>query len=283
MEVLIVGAGAMGTWFGEAIADDPSVDATLAFADVDENAAERAAETVGGTTADLEGTTTYDAVCVAVPMGRVEASIERHARRAERAVLDVTGVMTTPLEAMAAYADDLERVSLHPLFAPERAPGSIATVRAREGPVTDSLLSALESAGNRLVETTPEEHDQAMESVQAAAHAAILSFALAAERVPEGFQTPIYDDLERLATYVTGGSSRVYADVQRTFDGADAVAEAARAIADADGEAFESLYDEAADRWSGRDRLEDGKTDVQNDGETSVQNDAESANGGDRE
>ncbi|WP_312909327.1 prephenate dehydrogenase [Natronosalvus caseinilyticus] len=275
MEVLIVGAGAMGTWFGEAIADDPSIDAALTFADVDEDAAERAAETVGGTTADLEGTTTYEAVCVAVPMRHVEESIERHARRAERAVLDVTGVMATPLEAMAAYADDLERASLHPLFAPERAPGSIATVRAREGPVTDSLLSALESAGNRLVETTAEEHDWAMESVQAAAHAAILSFALAAERVPEGFQTPIYDELERLATYVTGGSPRVYADVQRTFDGADAVAEAARAIAEADDEAFESLYDEAAERWSAREGVDDGETDVQNA--------SRSANGGERE
>ncbi|MFC7215297.1 prephenate dehydrogenase [Saliphagus sp. GCM10025334] len=283
MEVLIVGAGAMGTWFGEAIADDPSVDATLAFADVDEDAAERAAKTVGGTTADLEGTTTHEAVCVAVPMRHVEESIERHARRAERAVLDVTGVMATPLEAMAAYADELEQASLHPLFAPERAPGSIATVRARRGPVTDSLLSALESAGNRLVETTAEEHDRAMESVQAAAHAAILSFALAAERVPEGFQTPVYDDLERLATYVTGGSPRVYADVQRTFDGADAVAEAARAIAEADDEAFEALYDEAAGRWSDRDRLDDGETGVQDDGETIDQDVTENANGGERE
>ncbi|USZ73260.1 prephenate dehydrogenase [Natronosalvus halobius] len=283
MEVLIVGAGAMGTWFGEAIADDPSVDAMVAFADVDEDAAERAAETVAGTTADLDGATTYDAVCVAVPMGRVEASIEQHAKRAERAILDVTGVMATPLEAMAAHADDLERASLHPLFAPERAPGSIATVRAREGPVTDSLLSALESAGNRLVETTPEEHDRAMGSVQAAAHAAILSFALAAERVPEGFQTPIYDDIERLATYVTGGSPHVYADIQRTFDGADAVAEAARAIADADDEAFEALYDEATERWSARERLDDGETDVQDDGETIDQDGVESVNGGDCE
>ncbi|NKE35625.1 prephenate dehydrogenase, partial [Natronococcus sp. JC468] len=61
MDVLIVGAGAMGTWFGEA------VDADVAFADVDPAAAAAAADAVGGEAVPLGGDATYDVVCIAVP------------------------------------------------------------------------------------------------------------------------------------------------------------------------------------------------------------------------
>ncbi|MDF9745357.1 prephenate dehydrogenase/arogenate dehydrogenase family protein [Natrinema salsiterrestre] len=249
MDVLIVGAGSMGTWFGEA------VDARVTFADVDREVAAAAAERVEGDVTDLEAGTTYDIVCLAVPMTRVTDAIAEQAARAERAVVDVSGVMEPAIEAMRRHAPDLERVSLHPLFAPERAPGSIAVVRDRSGPVTDELLAALESRGNELLETTAADHDEAMESVQAAAHAAVLSFALAAESVPDGFETPIYDGLRQLVRQVTGGTPRVYADIQETYDGAEAVADAAAAIAAADADELESLYREATAGW--RDRGDD--------------------------
>ncbi|WP_246999386.1 prephenate dehydrogenase/arogenate dehydrogenase family protein [Halosolutus gelatinilyticus] len=243
MEVLIVGAGSMGTWFGGA------VDADVTFADVDRDAASAAAEAVGGDVADLDGSDRYDVVCVAVPMAHVVDAIAAHAGRAERAVVDVSGVMGAPLDAMAEHAPELETASLHPLFAPERAPGSIAVVRDEPGPATESILEALSARRNDLVETTAPEHDEAMETVQAATHAAVLSFALAAESVPEGFETPIYAELRRLAETMTEGTPRVYTDIQRTFDGADAVAAAAAAIADADADELETMYREAAAKW----------------------------------
>ena len=246
MEVLIVGAGAMGRWFAEA------VDAAVAFADVDEGAATDAAEEVGGRAVPLESDERFDAVCLAVPMTGIEAAVAAHATQAETAILDVSGVMGPALEAMAEHAPGAERVSLHPLFAPERAPGSIAVVRDQGGETTEELLSALEASGNEVVETTATEHDEAMESVQAAAHAAVLSFALAADSVPAGFETPIYEELRSLAEQVTEGTPRVYADIQETFEGAEAVAEAADRLAEADPEGFESLYREAEDRWQGQ-------------------------------
>jgi len=243
MDVLIVGAGSMGTWFGNA------VDARVAFADIDGDAAAAVADAVGGDVAALEGATTYDIVCLAVPMTHVTDAIATQAPRAERAIVDVSGVMEPALAAMERHAPDVERVSLHPLFAPERAPGSIAAVCNRSGPVTDELLATLEARGNELLETTATEHDEAMETVQAATHAAVLSFALAAESVPEGFETPIYETMGRLATQVTAGTPRVYADIQATFDGADAVADAAAEIAAADSDDLETLYQEAAANW----------------------------------
>ncbi|RKD97548.1 NAD(P)-binding domain-containing protein [Halopiger aswanensis] len=262
MDVLIVGAGSMGAWFGRA------VDAAVAFADVDPDAAAAAADAVeGAEVAPLapdgaDASDDYDVVCLAVPMAHVTDAIATHASRAERAVVDVSGVMEPALEAMAEHAPDLERASLHPLFAPERAPGSIAVVRDAGGPTVDEVLAGLEERGNELIETTASEHDEAMETVQAATHAAVLSFALAAEPVPEGFETPIYEGLATLTEQMTEGTPRVYADIQTAFDGADAVAEAAASIAAADPDEFESLYREAAATWQTQDRAQNGDADA---------------------
>ena len=242
MEVLVVGAGAMGRWFADA------VDAAAAFADVDRDAATAAAEATGGRAVPLDGGETFDAVCIAVPISAGEAAIAEHAPRAERALVDVTGVMGGPVAAMSERAPDRERLSLHPMFAPANAPGNVAMVRDAAGPVTDALVADLRAAGNDLYETTPEEHDEAMETVQASAHAAVLAFALAADDVPEGLATPVYEDLRAVVDQVTGNEPQVYAEIQSAFDGADAVAEAAARLADADGDAFEALYREASER-----------------------------------
>ncbi|WP_227374024.1 prephenate dehydrogenase [Haladaptatus halobius] len=239
MNVLVVGAGAMGRWFAE------SIDRDLAFADADPAVAEDAAKELGGRAVALDAEDSFDAVCLAVPMPAVGEAIREHAPKAERALLDVSGVMADSVAAMAEHAPDRERASLHPLFGPENAPGNVAVVADEPGPVIDDLLADLESRGNALVETTPEEHDEAMATVQAGAHVAVLAFALAADPVPEGLRTPVYDDLADLAAQVTDGDPRVYADIQATFDGGEGVATAARRLADADPTKFERLYREA--------------------------------------
>lgn len=249
MNVLVVGAGAMGRWFAE------SIDCDLVFADADPAVAEDAARELGGRAVALDTEDSFDAVCFAVPMPAVGDAIEEHAPKAERALLDVSGVMADSVGAMAEHAPDRERTSLHPLFGPGNAPGNVAVVADETGPVTDDLLADIESRGNALVETTPEEHDDAMATVQSGAHAAVLAFALAADPVPDGLRTPVYDDLADLATQVTDGDPRIYADIQATFNGAEGVATAARRLADADPVEFERLYREA-DVY----RVEDGES-----------------------
>lgn len=156
MNVLIVGAGSMGIWLGTAIG---SV-ATITYADVDREAAAAAAAATGGSVTTLDGDDTgrddtvggedtqkeqdtYDAVCLAVPMAHVTEAIAEQASRADHAVIDVSGVMAPPLTAMREHAPDHERVSLHPLFAPERSPArlpSSATPRD-QSPTTCSRRS----------------------------------------------------------------------------------------------------------------------------------------------
>ncbi|GAB3679901.1 prephenate dehydrogenase/arogenate dehydrogenase family protein [Salinarchaeum chitinilyticum] len=236
MELLVVGAGTMGRWIAR------TVDAEVAFADRDPEAAAAAAEAIGGRTVALDGAETFDVVCLAVPMSAVEGTIAQQAGRARHAIVDVAGEMERPLAAMAEHGPDLERASLHPLFAPENAPGTIAVVVDAAGPSIDALLADLEVAGNELVATTPEEHDRAMESVQAAAHAAIVAYGLARESVPEGFATPVSAALDDLLEQVTSGDPGVYAEIQDRFDGAAEVADAATAIEDADPAELRELF-----------------------------------------
>lgn len=241
MDVLVVGAGDVGRWFG-ALADAP-----VTFADVDENRAAAAAESLDSRAGSvpLDTEESFGLVAVAVPLGAAADAIERHAANAERAVVDFTGAMEPALRAMATSAPARERVSFHPLFAPRHAPGRIAVSTGSGGPATGHVRQWLEDAGNDLVDVDAAVHDEAMQTIQGRAHAAILAFALAADDVPEELATPVYESLADLSDRVTGGNPRVYADIQATFDGAEEVAAAARRLADADAESFEEVYEDA--------------------------------------
>lgn len=239
MNALVVGAGSMGRWLAR------TVDADVAFADSDPDAASDAAAAVGGRVAD-EGER-FDVVAFAVPMSVVREAGAEHAGRADRAVVDVTGVMSEAVAAMREHAPELERASFHPLFAPDNAPGNVAVVVDAGGSTVDAIRESLADAGNDVFETTVTEHDEAMETVQARAHAAILAYALAADDVRDEFHTPLSGPLQELAEEVTNNTPRVYAEIQDVFGGASDVAESARRIAEADEESFAALYEEAGE------------------------------------
>ena len=257
MDLLVVGAGEIGRWIADTVsAEESPIDPTVAFADRDPAVAADAAAAREAETVSVDGDTRHDAVCLAVPMSAVPAAVEQYAPRADRAILDVSGEMSSAIAAMREHASDLERASYHPLFAPPRVPGNVAVVADAGGPVVDGISAAIEAGGNDVFETTPEEHDAAMETVQAGAHAAVLAWRLAGDEVREEFHTPVSAALDEVADTVTEGSPAVYAEIQRAFDGADDVAAAAREIADADSEAFAALYERARGDREGRDRHE---------------------------
>ncbi len=244
MRVLIVGAGEIGRWFAGVCEGWLSV----TFTDVDERAAESAATATNAEHVLPEDITPVSVVCTAVPLRETPRVIARYAQYAETAMIDVSGSMREPLDAMGESTDSIERISIHPLFAPENAPGNVAIVSADEGPVGATLQQRLEARGNTTFETTPEAHDRAMETVQAKAHAALLAYALAADSVDERFHTPISAGLTDLVSTVLDGTPRVYADIQAQFPGAEEIAREADRIAHADPTTFESLYRQAADR-----------------------------------
>lgn len=243
MNGLVVGAGEMGRWLADVLGE---AGFEVAVTDVDPAVAAAAADVSQGLrSVPVEGEERFDLVCVAVPVPAAEEAIAAAAPRGDRALLDVTGTMADPVTAMREHAPDRERVSLHPLFAADAEPGNVAVVPDSAGPVTDTVRETLAGRDNHLFETTPAEHDRAMETVQTRVHAAVLAYALAAEEVPEEFHTPVSAGLTELVERVTGGDGRVYADIQAAFGGAEAVAEAARRVAEADRETFRRLYEEA--------------------------------------
>lgn len=247
MDVLVVGAGAMGRWLGAVFAslDSPTTgqqSVSVTYYDRDSSVAEQAAAETGGRALASLDETLFDVVGIAVPIPAVSDAIASHAGRARRAVLDVSGVMAGPAAALETHTTDQEWASLHPLFAPANEPGNVPVVLGNEGSILADLWATLEARGNTVFETTPAEHDDAMETVQARAHATILAYGLASESVPERFQTPVSRQLEALLTQVAGGDPRVYADIQEAFDGAADVAAAAETLANASGAEFETLY-----------------------------------------
>lgn len=240
METLVVGAGEMGRWFAS------TTTWPVTFTDIDAAAAATAAEATDSQTVPIDSTETFDLVCIAVPIPAVEDALNAHAPKATRAVIDVTGVMEPALAAMDDYAPDVAYASLHPLFSASNAPGNVPITIGRDGSAIDAVRTALADAGNNVFECTAAEHDKAMRTIQSATHAAVLAYGLAAEPVPERFQTGVSADLDALVEQVTSGDARVYADIQDAFDGADRVAEAAEAVASADHDAFTTLYEQAA-------------------------------------
>ena len=261
MRLLVVGAGEMGRWIADAVAASPDVfdgDVSVTFVDADRDVAEDAVvgreAAVYSTDAEPGSKGQFDAVCLAVPIPAVEPAIAEWAPAVDGARFDVAGTMEQPLAAMRSAAADPENSvreygSFHPLFAPPRTPGSVAFAPGVDGPLLSAVRKAIRAGGNEVFETTAAEHDAAMETVQASAHAAILAYGLVAADtdVREEFHTPVSRRLEGLVETVTEGSPDVYADIQRSFDGAESVADAARRIADARGdrEAFRKLYREA--------------------------------------
>jgi prephenate dehydrogenase len=269
MELLVVGAGAVGRWFAATVeravpdehggdtAPDDGAAVDVAFADVNDAAAADAATALDARHVPVDGTERFDVVCLAVPISAVEASVAAQADRAREAMVDATGVMGAPLAAMRTHLPTHERVSFHPLFAPSSAPGTVAVVADESGPATDRLRAALAAAGNDLFETTPDEHDRAMETVQSAAHAAVIAYALAAEEVRPEFHTPVSGALAEVVDRVTGGTPRVYREIQETFDGAERVAAAADRLAAADADEFDALYRAAGDAGTAVDTDDD--------------------------
>jgi prephenate dehydrogenase len=267
MDVLVVGAGAMGRWLGAVFASADGSQATrrdvsVSYYDQDLTVAEQAASETGGQALASLAERQFDVVGIAVPIPAVSDAIAAHAGRARGAVLDVSGVMTDPVAALETHTTDQEWASLHPLFAPANEPGNVPVVLGNEGSILADLWATLETRGNTVFETTPTEHDAAMETVQARAHAVILAYGLASESVPERFQTPVSQRLEELLAQVAGGDPRVYADIQAAFDGADDVAAAAETLASASSAEFETLYtDLLEDRHMDESRqTDDGET-----------------------
>lgn len=245
MRTLIVGAGTMGAWFGELIGEWASV----AYTDLDSDRAHRTADSQNVEAVRLDNVTENDIITFAVPLHATVSAIEDFGHLASRAIIDLSGSMAEPLQAMRSLDTDCELLCLHPLFAPENAPGNVPMVTENSGPIEDRITELLQDHGNTPFQTTAAEHDAAMQVVQAQVHLVILAYADAAKPVSSKFHTPISRQLTALTRSVLDGDSRVYADIQAQFAGAEDIATSASYLASANTDQFKETYSRLASKW----------------------------------
>jgi prephenate dehydrogenase len=116
--------------------------------------------------------------------------------------------------------DDVEVLSLNPLFAPDLGfrGQNVAAVPLRSGPRSRTLVAALEDAGATVVTTTPADHDRRAAITQAATHAALLAYGLCLARAghePDpAFATPPQRVVLALVARIVTHDPEVYRRIQ---------------------------------------------------------------------
>ena len=95
--------------------------------------------------------------------------------------MDVLSVKTPICSRMESARPDIECLSIHPMFAPSVgfSRQNVAVVRVRGGRHADAVESLLRKWGSRIHRLSAEQHDRATTAIQAATHAAIISFGTA--------------------------------------------------------------------------------------------------------
>ena len=144
---------------------------------------------------------TCPVVIVSVPIG-VTCQVIREVgpfMKQESLFMDLTSLKTEPVRAMLESSPS-EVIGLHPLFGPAEpslAGKNVAICPARGKKWLSWLWGLLEKSGARLVETTPERHDEIMALVQGINHLDTLVMGMVLmesgldREVLERFSTPI--------------------------------------------------------------------------------------------
>jgi prephenate dehydrogenase len=114
--------------------------------------------------------------------------------------------------------DDVEVLSLNPLFAPDLGfrGQNVAAVEIRPGPRSRALVAQLQGAGATVVTVTADEHDRRAALAQVAPHAALLAYGrclVAADHDP-AFSTPPQRALLALLARVVTHDPEVYRRIQ---------------------------------------------------------------------
>jgi 4-amino-4-deoxyprephenate dehydrogenase len=114
--------------------------------------------------------------------------------------------------------DDVEVLSLNPLFAPDLGfrGQNVAAVEIRPGPRSRALVAQLEGAGATVVTVTADEHDRRAALAQVAPHAALLAYGrcLVAADHDRAFSTPPQRALLALLARVVTQDPEVYRRIQ---------------------------------------------------------------------
>jgi len=141
--------------------------------------------------------------------------------KADSLLMDLTSLKADPVRAMLESSAS-EVVGLHPLFGPDvhsLSGQNIVLCPARSEKWLPRLKNILTKNGARIIETTPERHDEIMAVVQGLNHLNTMTFGLALREAGfspeemENFSTPAFRLKLTLVEKVFSKSPMLYADI----------------------------------------------------------------------
>lgn len=194
-----------------------------------------------------------DAIVVAVPVGRIRASLEdlRPHLAPAQIVLDVGSVKVHPEEAMAdVLGDAVPWVATHPLFGPlslalaERPLRVVVCPNARHPEAVAAVRALYARLGCEVIEQSAEAHDRVM------AHTHALTFFVAKGMIDAGagmqvpFAPPSFQAISRTIETVRSDAGHLFAAIQRENPFA---AEARKHLVDALGQIERALAEAPED------------------------------------
>ncbi len=214
MEVLVIGAGAMGGWFARRF---KKWGWEVWLTDVDRKKSSALARELGVKTGD-EILPQADLVLVAVPISSTPAVVREVCGRMKKGALlmEISSVKEQVVSTMLELkSNPVELVALHPLFGPgaESLKGErFAFIPIRAGRIFGEVRSRLEGEGATLIRTEADGHDSAMARAQALTHLLLLCYLRLCERGE--LQTHLSRTLLELAKAVLAGNPSVYYEMQ---------------------------------------------------------------------
>lgn len=183
-----------------------------------------------------------DCVIACLPAGAALAAVDPvvGAMRSGALWIDTLSVKTEICRALRGHRDDIEILSINPLFAPALGwrGNPVAAVELTAGPRSASMIGILASWGARIGRASAGDHDALTAAVQVATHAAVLAFGSVllelGYEAELGFRlgTPPHRLLLALLSRIVNANPAVYWEIQRQHPQGEDVRQAmARALA----------------------------------------------------
>ncbi len=222
MKIAVIGAGVMGQWlanfFGQNVGD-------VVISDIDiEKAKSAAAELKIKFRKTEEAVTNADLILVAVPISKTVEVVKSIAKIAKKGALiaDIASVKEEVVEALNEIKEDVELVSIHPLFgqgAKAIKGKDLLVIPVRPGENYKMFKKEMSRLGAKITEIKADEHDKMMAIVQCLTHFTLLTYLNTLRSLKEfektkEIETPMFASLSNLARAVLAGNSEVYRELQ---------------------------------------------------------------------
>jgi len=221
MKVAVIGAGEMGRWLAKFFKRLGEV----ILSDVSPSKARKVASELKITARATEiAVRKADLILIAVPISKTPGVLMKVAKVARRGALlvDVASVKSEVVKTMEKIKEDVELVSMHPLFGPGASSlrnKDVVVIPVRSGERYQKFKKFLVKSGAKVTEMDADVHDRAMAMVQCLSHFVLLAcirslVSLGGMKQAGGLRTPMFSSLTDLAKAALTGRPELYRELQ---------------------------------------------------------------------